>query len=168
MRRLAILLVPLLLVGAACGGDDDDDSAGGDGAAAFCADARAVDQEFSGLEELAGDELPSADAMNDAGDALADLAKGAPAAVKDDLEAVASTTHEIAEALGGIDFTDPSVLTDPANAEELRQVGERMQAIGTDFRAASDRVQAYLRDECGIDAGVGDDGSSGSSTEDGS
>jgi hypothetical protein len=171
MRRLLVLvLVPLLFVGAACGGDDDDDAAGGGGGAnSFCDKARDVDSRFNELESsFSGDEIPSKEVFDQAADTLEDLAGDAPGEVKDDLQTIVDGVRQIADVFGKVDLSDPSALTDPANADALQEMGEKMESIGTDVEDASDRVETYLKDECNIDISGDDDGSTGSSTEDGS
>lgn len=155
MRRLSvILLVPVLALGAGCG-DDDDASAGGD----FCDRARLLDAQMSSLEnEFEGDDIPSSEVFDEAADALGDLADGAPSEIKGDLETLADGVREIAEIFGDIDLSDPEALSDPENAEQLQAMGERMEELDATVGDASDRVEAYLADECGIE--IDDDGTS--------
>ena len=160
MRRLAVLLlVPVLALGAGCGGDDDDDvSASG----SFCDRARLLDRQMTTLEaQFEGEEMPSGEAFEETADAIGGLADGAPSAIKGDLETLEDGVREIAEIFGDIDLSDPAALSDPENMAQLEQMGERMEALDTDISAASERVETYLSDECGLDIS-GDDG-----TEDG-
>ena len=158
MRRLAVLvLVPVLALGAGCGGDDDDDvSASG----SFCDRARLLDQQMTTLEDqFGGEEVPSGEAFEETADAIGGLADGAPSAIKGDLETLEGGVREVAEIFGDIDLSDPAALTDPANREQLEQMGERMEGLGEDIEGASKRVETYLSDECGLDIS-GDDGTS--------
>ena len=45
----------------------------------------------------------------------------------------------------------------PPGGESLEQMGERMEALDADIGDASERVESYLSDECGLDIS-GDDG----------
>lgn len=155
MRRLALLLlVPVLALGAGCGDDDDDVSSGG----GFCDRARLLDAQMSNLEEqFEGDEIPSGDVFEQTADAISGLADDAPDEIRGDLETLADGVREIAEIFGDIDLSDPEALSDPENAEQLEAIGERMEELDATVGESSDRVEAYLSDECGIDS---DDGSS--------
>lgn len=170
-RRAAVfLLLPFLALGAACGGDDDDDSSasggGGGGGGDFCDRATLIDERFNELDEtFAGTDLPTSEVFDEAANAIGDLADGAPDEIKEDLEIVADGIREIAEVFGEIDLSDPEAMSDPANLEALTAMGERMEELDVRVSASSDRVEAYLRDECGIET---DDGTSGEGTEDGS
>ena len=165
MRRLAVLLlVPVLALGAGCGGDDDDDVSASGG---FCDRARLLDRQMNTLEEqFGGEDVPSSEAFEETADAIGGLADGAPTAIKGDLETLEDGVREIADIFGDIDLSDPAALTDPANTEKLEQMGERMEALDTDIGEASERVETYLSDECGLDIS-GDDGTddSGDGTE---
>jgi hypothetical protein len=101
--------------------------------------------------------------FEEAADAIGDLADGAPDEIKEDLEIVADGVREIAEVFGEIDLSDPEAMADPANIETLTAIGERMEELDQRVSASSDRVEAYLRDECGID--MSDDGTSDEGTE---
>lgn len=156
MRRLATFAVlPLIALGAGCGGDDDDVSAGG----GFCDKARALDAEMATLEgQFEGDEMPSGEVFEQTADAIGDLAADAPEEIESDLEALAEGVGEIAEIFSDIDLNDPEALSDPANAEKLQAMGERMEALDETVGESSERVEEYLAEECDID--VSDDGSS--------
>lgn len=162
MRRLAVItLVPLLALGAGCGGDDDDVNASGGG---FCDRARALDAEMTALEsQLDGDEMPSREEFDQTADAIGDLADDAPDEVKGDLETLAAGVREVADIFGEIDLNDSEALADPANAETLQEMSERMDALDESVGESSERVEEYLADECDID--IGDDG--GSDVDDG-
>jgi hypothetical protein len=165
------MLIPLLVFVAGCGGDDDDDTAasgGGGSSSSFCDRAKTVDERFAALEDsFSGDEVPSGDVFKQAADTISDLADGAPKEIKDDLETVADGVRQIADVFDDIDLSDPQALADPDNAQALQEMGDRMEAVGTKVEDASNRVEAYLKDECGIDIS-GDDGSSGGGADDGS
>jgi hypothetical protein len=157
MRRLALVLVlPVLVFGAGCGGDDDDDggsvAASVSGSGSFCDRAESVQAEFDSLDsEFSGSELPSGDVFDRAADAIADLADDAPSEIKADLETVADGVREIADLFGEVDLSDPEALNDPDNAEALQEMSTRMGELDEKVTGASDRVETYLKDECGID-----------------
>ncbi len=163
MRRLAALLfVPVLALGAGCG--DDDDDGGGSSVGSFCDRARLLDAQMTALEEeFDSEEVPSGEVFSQTAEAIGDLADDAPSEVKGDLETLADGVREIADIFGEIDFNDPEALSDPANAEQLQEMGERMEALDATVGEASDNVESYLSDECDID--ISDDG--GSDAEEG-
>lgn len=147
MRRLAaLLLVPLLALVAGCG--DDDDAAGG----SFCDRAQAVDRQFDALdEEFGGNDLPSAAALDEAADVIADLADGAPDEIQGDLTTFADGIREIVDLFAEIDLTDAEALSDPENAAALQAMNERMEGLDAEMDEATENVGRYLQDECGID-----------------
>ncbi len=165
MRRLlAVLAVPLIAVTLiACGGDDDDSTATateetsgskGGSSAVFCKKAKAVDQEFSQLDDaFTGTGAPNGEVFQDAADALDKLAADAPKEIRSDMSTVADGVRKVADVLGDIDLSDPAVLRDPNNAAKLQQMSEEMQSLGEEIQASSERVAKYLEDECGIDMG---------------
>lgn len=107
-------------------------------------------------EQFEGDEMPSSEAFDQTADAIGGLADDAPSAIKGDLETLEDGVREIAVIFGDIDLTDPAALTDPENVEKLEQMTERMEALDTEIGDASERVEDYLADECGLD--ISDDG----------
>jgi hypothetical protein len=141
MRRLAVLLALPLVALVSCGGDGAD----------FCEQATAFDEQFAELEEqFDGDELPTAEAFEQAAAAIDDLADDAPEEIEGDMRTVSGAVREIAEIFGEIDLSDPEALTDPANAGALAELNERMESLGGEVEEASNRVEAYLEEECDI------------------
>ncbi|MGH9133917.1 MAG: hypothetical protein ACRDZZ_08285 [Ilumatobacteraceae bacterium] len=151
-----MLVAALALVGAACGGDDDastDDAAesdsgdtgdngdggddGGSGGGEFCDLARGVEE---GEDLLEGVDFSDPDAIEDAYrtmiDRINDASDSAPDEIRDDIELVIDRSEAVFEALEDADFNildvDQSVLEDP------------------EAEAASERIDAYLDNECGI------------------
>lgn len=161
-RRAVILLVPVLVLGAGCGDDDDVSASGG-----FCDRARLLDRQMTNLEEQFGSEdVPSGEAFEETADAIGGLAEGAPTAIRGDLETLEEGVREIAEIFGDIDLSDPAALSDPENMDQLEQMSERMQALDADIGDASERVETYLSDECGLDISGGDGDDSDDGTDD--
>jgi hypothetical protein len=153
------MVLPLLAVAAGCGGDDDDDAS----AAGFCERARVFDEQFQEIEDqFEGEEVPTPDVFVDAGNAIEELADDAPGSIEDDLRTVADGVREIADVLEDIDvdLSDPAALRDPANAEAFQELGERMESLNQEVEGASNRVESYLADECGIDVDGEDDAGS--------
>ena len=147
MRRLAVVLAVLAIGGgtAACGGDDGDGgSASGGGGGGdkdrFC--ELAAQEDIEGLEDF---DPESTGDMEQLDEALAQLSDAAPGEIKDDVETVASGLRELVEVLSTIDTSDPDALGELAErAEELEGMQEKMEA-------ATERVDRYLEEECGID-----------------
>ena len=107
-------------------------------------------------EQFGGEEMPSSEAFEETADAIGGLAEDAPSAVKGDLETLADGVREIAEIFGDIDLSDPAALSDPENTAKLEEMGDRMEALDSEIGDASERVETYLQDECGLD--ISDDG----------
>jgi hypothetical protein len=138
----------------ACGGSDDGGSASGStdtpaaagadasetpaasGAADFCAQAEGIDQRVE--DALAGldDDDPSvADAFRQISVELRDIE--APAAISEDWTALSAGLDRMADAFADLDITD------------LDSLDSLDQAEG-DLTTASDHVDQYLSDECGL------------------
>ena len=177
MRRLVALVALPVLLFAACGGDDD----GGDGGSAsgasnadsaFCDGAREIEARFNELdEEFNGDTIPTPEVFEEAAAAIEDLVPDAPDEIGDDLETVAGGVRRLAELLGEFDLSDPEVMNDPEALAQLEALGEELESIGSDVEGSTERVETYLRDECGIEtedpdtSGETDDPATDESTE---
>ena len=135
---------------AACGGDDTPaDSAGSATSAAgtatsaasgdgdFCDQAAGIDERVdAAMSDLEGDDPSVADAFRQLATELRGLE--APAAISADWEALSGGLDRMAQAFTDLDLTDPDSLDALDQAEG-------------DLSTASDNVETYLRDECGID-----------------
>jgi hypothetical protein len=79
---------------------------------------------------------------------LGRMASDAPAAVKADIQTLATATQKFQAALtdAGIDFTNPSTYSDPQKAAAIQQAGSDFQASGV--TEAVDRVGAYFDQLC--------------------
>ncbi|SFO72778.1 hypothetical protein SAMN05660464_0793 [Geodermatophilus dictyosporus] len=125
---------------AACGGDADDTTA----PAATRAATAPAGQGF--CEQAAGTDERVEAALADLGDAsLTDVVRELaadlrsvepPAAIAGDWDTLAGGLDRLADSLADVDLTDPGSLT-------------ALEDVAGDLDAASDRVDAYLRDECG-------------------
>ena len=120
-RALGLAAVPALLLTAAACSDSDD---GGDDAASFCDRFRELDERYSGLDD------PTDEDFTDAISEISEL--DPPAEIEDDW----NTMIEAFRSFADIDVSDPEALAD---------------VDFTEAEAASDRVDSFLSEECGID-----------------
>jgi hypothetical protein len=138
----------LVLVGA-CGGGDEGSSAGSragseaaeTSAAAgqdeFCTQAAGIEKRVeSALSDLADDDPSVAEALQQVAVELRDIQP--PDAIASDWEALSAGLDELATAFADFDITDSDSLA-------------ALEAAEGDLTSASDHVEAYLRDECGIE-----------------
>ena len=103
----------------------------------FCTRAADIDQRVEdGLDKLDDDDPSVADAFRQLADELRGLE--APDAISSEVMAMADGLDRMAEAFDGIDITDPETLTALDDAEG-------------NLSEASDKVDDFLRDECGIE-----------------
>ncbi|WP_448628623.1 hypothetical protein [Geodermatophilus sp. URMC 64] len=132
----------------ACGGDGGDAStdatatgaaeqsapAGGEGD--FCTQAAGIDDRVeAAMSELDDGEASVSDAFRRLGEEL--RAIDAPEEIAADWDAMQQGLDRMADALAEADLTDPDSLGALEDAEG-------------DLSTASDNVESYLRDECGI------------------
>ena len=145
--RAALLGAAAVVLLAGCGGGGygsdssattsaADDATGRASGSEFCTRAADIDQRVEdGLDKL--DDDPSvADAFRQLADELRGLE--APDAISSEVVAMADGLDRMAEAFDGIDITDPETLTALDDAEG-------------NLSEASDKVDEFLRDECGIE-----------------
>lgn len=126
MSLMKRALIPIVIVGALCVGtvgcsSSSDSSSGG----AFCDKAKSAD-----LENIDDDSPEFVDALKD-------LEKSAPSAIKDDMKLLTDALVKIQD----LDTSDPEAMLDAL--EDFDQ---------DKLEKASENIQAYLKDECGIDA----------------
>ena len=124
-RMLGLAAVPALVFAmAACGGDDDESGSGGGGdSSSFCEEARALDEAASNAD------AEDLDAMGDAIAAMRSL--DPPAEIAEDWELMFESFEQVSD----LSVEDMENLDEDAFAEA---------------EAASDRVTAYMEEECGI------------------
>ena len=148
-RRAAVAVVAagaaVLLAG--CGGTDPDASAdatpatpaagtaASSGGSDFCDQAAGIDDRVDAAVSDVGDDSSIPDAFRQLTAELRAIQP--PAAIADDWDTMAAGLERMTDALADIDVTDPSSL-------------EALDAAEGDLSTASDHVDAYLRDECGI------------------
>ena len=146
--RAALLGAAAVLLLAGCGsggygsGASDttsaaDEATGSASDSEFCARAADIDQRVEdGLDQLDDDDPSVADAFRQLAEELRGLE--APDAISSEVAAMADGLDRMAEAFDGIDITDPETLTALDDAEG-------------NLSEASDKVDHFLRDECGIE-----------------
>lgn len=143
------LLTSLAFVGVACG-DDDGGGGGGGSASSFCdtvEDFKSASDESDSI--FTGTELPDAgdveEIMTNAGDAVEEMMDNAPAEIADDVEMMGDATKRMIDAFEAADWDLMAVATD----EDFAAIAEELDS--EELTAASDRISAYVKDECGID-----------------
>jgi len=156
-RRLLIALLTILLASlAACGGDANPTASGGgttppvtggnvpnfsssDCQSAALAIAAAVSGGFTGA---------GGGSLQGSADVLSRMASGAPAAVKADIQTLATATQKFQAALAAanVDFTNPNSYSNPEAAAALQAASSEFEASGA--KEAVDRVGAYFDQLC--------------------
>jgi hypothetical protein len=174
MRRITMLalVAVLALTGAACGGDDDDsggdeteatdeggstddgattDDGGDDGATDAAVAAGLLDEDCQFL--LAGAYLnplaalsPGGDGdIEDANEQLQAIADEAPDEIKDAMETLSEGYAAMAEALEGVDLSDPQAFADPELQERFAELED---VFDEEYEAAGQTVSEYIEAEC--------------------
>jgi hypothetical protein len=138
----------VLLAGCGGGGYGSDSSAtsstaeaagttGAAGSSEFCTKAAGIDQRVDdGLAKLDDQDFSLSDAFRQLADELRAL--DAPAAISADVAALGDGLDRMADAVDDVDITDPGTLAALDDADGK-------------LSAASDKVQTFLSDECGIE-----------------
>lgn len=153
-----LALLGVLLAG--CG--DDGGSGSGDAAApassedggsasavAFCARAEGLEERLAGLDSSGG---PTPELFEEVSDAFGELAADAPDEIRADLETLAAALAALAEVFEEVDPEDPESLA------VLEEEAARLEEEGKRLEEAGSNVEAYLREECGIDFQEGSSG----------
>jgi hypothetical protein len=127
--------------GSAAGSSTAESEAAGSSAAGgsdeFCTQAADIDKRVeSALSDLEGDDPSVADAFQQVSEELRGIEP--PEAIASDWEALAGGLDRMAAAFADFDITDPDSLA-------------ALEAAEGDLTSASDNVETYLRDECGIE-----------------
>ncbi|MGY1671753.1 hypothetical protein [Geodermatophilus sp. SYSU D00710] len=151
VRAGVVTLLGVVLL-AACSGDDEGSGDGGGSAADtpatdspaedsaagddFCAQAADLDQRVEdAVAEAAGDaSVP--EVFRQLGDEM--RAMSAPEAIADDWEAMQAGLDRMADAMADLDLTDQDSVA-------------ALEDAGSGLDTASENVDTYLREECGID-----------------
>lgn len=145
-RGRSTFIVLALAAGlAGCGGDDGNEGAmaGTGDKEAFCRLASSDELEgFDGLEDF--DPADAAD-VDELERALDDITSTAPPAIRDDVRIVAEGVRELMAVLSEVDTSDPGALA------ELGKRAEELEGMQAEMERASENVDRYLEEECGID-----------------
>jgi hypothetical protein len=167
-RVAAMAMVAGLVLGAsACGSDDGDDGAADDPTTTAAPDDTGSDDgsditvdpgDLAFLPEdcqflAAGAFLNPLAAVTPGGEAdleasadqLAALADSAPDEIADAMAVIADRFGQLAEALQGIDLSDPQAFADPAVAEAFSDLEP---IFDDEFEAAGDAVSTYVEENC--------------------
>lgn len=144
------MILTLTLVAAACG--DSDSSSSGGSVENFCDLAIELEANDPFGDDVGFDSF-NADFFDRIDDVFGRISSAAPSAIKADTETMRSGFRDFADLLDEYDYN----LFDP-------ELGTAIEGLDTvELDAASERVNTYVEDECGIDldGGGGDDSSSG-------
>lgn len=162
MRRiqsLGALSAAAVVLLSACGGSGESSSASGSGVTSSSASrssaAPSTGSEFCTAAGSIQQRAASTFTESDAADPGALLQQGAadvreiepPAEIAADWAALADGLDQVAASFAGVDLTDPA-----AKLALGRKIAELQGPLG----AASTRVEAYLRDACGLRIGSGE------------
>lgn len=145
---LAALALSLGLV--ACGSDDGDGAADNDD---FCGLAENFSDFEESTQEVFGDGGAEPEKLEEAwtriSENFANFREAAPAEVKDDVTTVTDTLDDFTAILEDVDYDITALITRAATDPSIT---ERLEAFeGEEVEAASDRVEAFVSEECGVD-----------------
>ncbi|HEC08871.1 MAG TPA: hypothetical protein ENI86_04770 [Acidimicrobiales bacterium] len=152
MKKLLAIIVAMVVILAACG--DSSDSGGSASGADFCTQSREIND--------LTDEIDAADLsfdqqfkrlFDEVMPRMEQAAKSAPDEIKSDINTILSGMKDLKKELESVDYDitklDPAVLDQPAMDQ------------------ASDNIDEYMANVCGIDTGSSDGSGSGSGTDSG-
>jgi hypothetical protein len=154
---LALTAVAVLGV-AACGSSDNGSSSGGTPASAgalegssasddFCAVAKQLEQSMT-RDSLSNPDKETFDKIDGF---MSDLQAKVPAEIKDDLATVAKNLQDVKAFFAQYDF-DLGKLSSAVQADP--SLASKLQSLNSDeFNAASQKLDTYLQEKCGIQAG---------------
>ncbi|MBO9521855.1 MAG: hypothetical protein J7518_09985 [Nocardioidaceae bacterium] len=155
MRKTAILTAGLLLgaslLGGCGGGDDKGSSSKG-----YC---DLLKDSQSELNTLSGNDVPDAKEFEKFLDRADDLAKEAPAAVKDDWKVLDGTLDDLQKALDDAGITLQQLseaasgkMPEGLDASKLQALGTKLQGLSSEkLTKATAAIQKHAKDECGVD-----------------
>ncbi len=170
MTRFMALLAATVLVFAACGDDDGGSATAGGSSEAFCGLA----DEVQSLDEL-GEGVDPTDfgalenQLDEFNSVLDDAVDAAPGEIRDDVELVARTVNEMFEAMRG---PLQELTENPEAAAQNPEIFQQLQEAAPspeeeeELEAASQRIEEFVEEECGIDTDSGDDSDGGDSGTD--
>jgi hypothetical protein len=153
MKKTLALAAITLLAGAltACGGDSGND-------ASYCDQISSVKASVSDFDFTTLSEQQ----FSDLRDSLGDIEDAAPADVKDDWGTLNDAVDQLQGILSdaGLSFDDlqairddPNNLPDGVDIAKLQELAQKLNdfAANADIEAATNAIQANVKDECGID-----------------
>lgn len=135
----------LVLAGTACGSDSGSSSSGsGSDSDDLCAFAEEMERTFND-ESFGNADQATFEQIEEI---MTNVQDRAPDEIKADVETVASTFKDVQEIFAENDYDLTKVAAAAASDADLTA---RLQAVnGPEFSAASDRVNTYLEETCGI------------------
>ena len=142
MRRAVAGLFVAAMLAVGCG------SGGGSGSAAtFCDDAKGLEERFNSFEN--DPDAFSFDTFNDILNELEDLTP--PAEIEDDWNTFIGGVRQLVDTLEPI--KDKDIFGEDADDPEVQAAFEEFQTISEDpdLTKATENVEKYLADECGVD-----------------
>jgi hypothetical protein len=129
-----------------------DTNVSGKGSGDFCNYIKDVENDVN-LDSLGDAEASPSDVkkqFEQGRDAIDKAADKAPAEIKPDVEKLGDFIHKFGDLLAGYDYDFTKLLTDAqAHPEKLAEF-EQLTS-DADFQAASERLDAYVSNVCGID-----------------
>ncbi len=167
LQRAGVVLALSVSLLAGCGGDDDSDASGSDASPGEVGESPDSDssseptgdetadgfcEEVHAAEDALTDATENLDVTDPAG-SLAVLdeavkamrAVDAPAEIADDWEAIVSSAESVMDAVDELDLSDPE-----SAAQQLEDLSTQLEEDAAALEEAGDRVDEYLREECGI------------------
>jgi hypothetical protein len=161
-KTLALASIVLMAASlGACGGGDDSSSGG-----SYCDQIKGLKSSVSDLDFT----KLSEDQFSDLQNSLDDIEAAAPSDVKDDWGTLNDAIDQLQGILSGAGLSfddlraiqkDPNNLPDGVDIAELQDLAQKLNdfAANSDFKDASNAIQANVKDECDVDL---DDSTSGS------
>lgn len=149
--RTGLSVAAAVVLLTACGGSDSNDAASSPSSTSAESSAPQADSEFcteaATIEERLGSTFDTQDptALAQAVQEVAAEIRAIqpPDEIADDWGALATGVEQIGQALSAVDFNDPNAL-----ARFQEQIGQ----LQTELTTASNNVQTYLTEECGIES----------------
>lgn len=171
MIRFMALLATAVLALAACGNDDNGGGGTASGSSeAFCGladEVQSLDDLGEGVDPTDFGALESQ--LDEFNSVLDDAVEAAPGEIRDDVELVASTVNEMFEAMRG---PLQELTENPEAAAQNPEIFQQLQEAAPspeeeeELEAASQRIEEFVEEECGIDTDSGDDADGGDSGTD--
>ncbi|HSS67701.1 MAG TPA: hypothetical protein VLK34_04065 [Nocardioidaceae bacterium] len=156
MKKTLALASIALLAGSltACGGGDSNSGSGG----SYCDQVKSLKDTVNSLDFTALDDA----GFSDFQDSLDGIEASAPSDIKGDWTTLNAAVDQLKGILADAGLTfddlkaiqaDPSNLPDGVDIAKLQALAQKLNdfAADSDFKTASDNIQANVKSECGID-----------------